>query len=177
MSRRSTPDRSPFSPQVRSTEDKGSNRSPRMEARSVSQMRSQANRESVHRASSTDPTALPVPDRSGPEAPKHSASRLNREIDFSSSTCSCPRTTSSLARTVTESSSSRPDRHPASTTSHLDLGCRYRSQPGTGLDQVQRQSGANTGAADSDATVRLAPDTFNNLPPVEDIIRVTISSR
>jgi len=46
-----------------------------------------------------------------------------------------------------------------------------------GLDQLQRQSAANTGAADPDNTVRLAPDTFGNLPDVADIIRVTITAQ
>lgn len=56
-----------------------------------------------------------------------------------------------------------------------DAGTEINQEPGTGLDQVQRQSGANSGAADPDNTVRMAPDTFNNLPSVEDIIRVTIT--
>ena len=58
-----------------------------------------------------------------------------------------------------------------------DAGTEIDQEPGTGLDQVQRQSGPDTGASDPDATVRLAADTFGNLPNAEDIIRVTITAR
>lgn len=58
-----------------------------------------------------------------------------------------------------------------------DAGTEINQEPGTGLDQVQRQSAADTGAADPDNTVRLAPDTFGNLPPVADIIKVTITAQ
>jgi hypothetical protein len=56
-----------------------------------------------------------------------------------------------------------------------DAGTEVNQEPGVGPDQVQRQSGGNTGAADSDNTVRLATDTFGNLPSVSSVYRVTIS--
>ena len=58
-----------------------------------------------------------------------------------------------------------------------DAGTEVNQEPGVGLDQVQRQSGGNTGAADPDNTVRLAPDTFGNLPSVSIVYRVTISAQ
>jgi hypothetical protein len=58
-----------------------------------------------------------------------------------------------------------------------DAGTEVNQEPGTGLDQVQRQAAANTGAVDDDTTVRMAPDTFGNLPAVADIIRVTITAQ
>ncbi|MGI9038321.1 MAG: spondin domain-containing protein, partial [Gemmatimonadota bacterium] len=57
-----------------------------------------------------------------------------------------------------------------------DAGTEVNQEPGTGADQVQRQAAPNTGAADGDNTVRLAPDDFSNLPAVSDVIEVTISS-
>ncbi len=57
-----------------------------------------------------------------------------------------------------------------------DAGTEINQEPGLGEDQVQRQSAANTGAADPDNTVRLAPDDFNNLPAVSDVIRVTLTA-
>ncbi len=57
-----------------------------------------------------------------------------------------------------------------------DVGSEVNQEPGAGADQAPRQSGPNTGAADADNTVRLAPDTFNNLPAVGDVIKVTLSS-
>ena len=56
-----------------------------------------------------------------------------------------------------------------------DVGSEINQEPGVGLDQVQRQSGPNTGAVDPDNTVQIAPDTFNNLPDISDVIRVTIT--
>jgi hypothetical protein len=56
-----------------------------------------------------------------------------------------------------------------------DTGTEVNQEPGTGLDQVQRQAAPNTGAPDPDNTVRLAPDTFNNLPPNDTIVRITIT--
>jgi len=58
-----------------------------------------------------------------------------------------------------------------------DAGTEVNQEPGTGLDQVQHQAAANTGAADSDNTVRMAPDTFNNLPAVADVYKVTITAQ
>ncbi len=56
-----------------------------------------------------------------------------------------------------------------------DGGSEVDQEPGTRPDQAQRQSGPDVGAADADATVRLAADTFSNLPAVADVIQVTIT--
>lgn len=56
-----------------------------------------------------------------------------------------------------------------------DAGTEVNQEPGIGTDQPQRQSAANTGAADSNNTVRLAEDTFSNLPSVSDVIKVTLT--
>jgi hypothetical protein len=56
-----------------------------------------------------------------------------------------------------------------------DAGSEVDQEPGLGADQVQRQAAANTGAADADNTVRLASDTFSNLPAVSDVIKVTLT--
>ena len=57
-----------------------------------------------------------------------------------------------------------------------DGGTEVNQEPGAGPDQAPRQSGPDAGAADTDATVRLAPDTFGNLPVVSDVIQVTVTS-
>lgn len=57
-----------------------------------------------------------------------------------------------------------------------DAGTELNQEPGLGADQAPRQSAANTGAADSDNTVRPAADSFNNLPLVADVIQVTLTS-
>ena len=57
-----------------------------------------------------------------------------------------------------------------------DAGSEVNQEPGLGADQAPRQSGANTGAADMDNTVRLATDDFSNLPAVADVVMVTLSS-
>lgn len=57
-----------------------------------------------------------------------------------------------------------------------DSGTEINQEPGLGSDQAPRQSGANTGAADPTNTVREAPDTFNNLPAVSAVLKVTLSS-
>ena len=54
-----------------------------------------------------------------------------------------------------------------------DAGTEVNQEPGTGADQPIR-GGNNSGAADSDNTVRLATDDFGNLPEVSDVIRVTL---
>ena len=54
-----------------------------------------------------------------------------------------------------------------------DAGTEVNQQPGTGADQPIR-GGGNSGAADSDNSVRLATDDFGNLPEVSDVIRVTL---
>ncbi|NIN73060.1 MAG: hypothetical protein GTO46_14255 [Gemmatimonadetes bacterium] len=56
-----------------------------------------------------------------------------------------------------------------------DSGTEVNQEPGLGADQPQRQSGPNTGAADPDNTVRIAPDDFNNLPAVDQVLQVTLS--
>lgn len=56
-----------------------------------------------------------------------------------------------------------------------DAGTEVNQEPGEGDDQVQRQAGPDTGADDPDSDVRSAPDTFANLPAVEDVIAVTIT--
>ncbi|UCC84797.1 MAG: spondin domain-containing protein [Gemmatimonadota bacterium] len=56
-----------------------------------------------------------------------------------------------------------------------DGGSEVNQEPGLGVDQAPRQSGPNTGAADPDNTVRIAPDDFNNLPAVDQVLQVTLS--
>ena len=55
-----------------------------------------------------------------------------------------------------------------------DAGTEINQEPGLGIDQPQRQSGPNTGAADPLNQVRNAPDDFGNLPAVSDVIQVTL---
>lgn len=55
-----------------------------------------------------------------------------------------------------------------------DAGTEADQEPGLGADQAPRQAGADTGADDPDNTVRLAEDTFGNLPAASDVIRATI---
>jgi hypothetical protein len=55
-----------------------------------------------------------------------------------------------------------------------DPGTEENQEPGVGADQAQRQSGPNTGAADSDNTVRLVNDSFT-YPDVANVIKVTIN--
>jgi len=57
-----------------------------------------------------------------------------------------------------------------------DSGHEVNQEPGAGPDQAPRQAGGDTGAADDDTTVRMAPDTFNNLPATTDVIKVTLTS-
>ena len=57
-----------------------------------------------------------------------------------------------------------------------DGGSEVNQEPGLGSDQAPRQAGANTGAADTDNTVRLASDDFSNLPAVADVVQVSLSS-
>lgn len=57
-----------------------------------------------------------------------------------------------------------------------DAGTEVNQEPGLGPDQAQRQAGPNTGAPDPDNTVRLAPDTFNNLPALSDVVQVTLTA-
>jgi hypothetical protein len=55
-----------------------------------------------------------------------------------------------------------------------DSGTEINQEPGLGADQAPRQSGANTGAADPNANVRLAEDEFSNLPSVNEVLKVTV---
>jgi len=54
-----------------------------------------------------------------------------------------------------------------------DSGTEADEEPGLGPNQPQRGSG-NT--PDANATVRLAADTFNNLPAVADVIQATLTA-
>ncbi len=56
-----------------------------------------------------------------------------------------------------------------------DAGTEANQEPGLGEDQAPRQSGVDTGAADSLTTVRPAEDTFSNLPAVADVLSVTVT--
>ncbi len=56
-----------------------------------------------------------------------------------------------------------------------DAGVEANEVPGVGLNQAPRQSGANTGAADIDNTVRLENDGFT-YPDVNNAIRVTLTN-
>ncbi|MDQ7054601.1 MAG: spondin domain-containing protein [candidate division KSB1 bacterium] len=55
-----------------------------------------------------------------------------------------------------------------------DAGTEMNEPPGAGPNQVQRQSGPNTGTADPDSTVRLVNDGYA-YPAVNEVIRVTVS--
>ena len=55
-----------------------------------------------------------------------------------------------------------------------DTGTEANEEPGVGPNQVQRQSGPNTGPADPDTTVRLVNDGFT-YPDVANVIRLTIN--
>ncbi len=57
-----------------------------------------------------------------------------------------------------------------------DSGTEENEEPGVGPNQVQRQSGPNTGPADSDNTVRLVNDGFT-YPEVSDVIQVVITAK
>ncbi|HKI96117.1 MAG TPA: spondin domain-containing protein [Gemmatimonadales bacterium] len=56
-----------------------------------------------------------------------------------------------------------------------DAGTEINQEPGLGPDQPQRQAGPNTGAADPDSLVRVAPDSFGNLPAVNAVLKVVIA--
>nr|MEE4266686.1 spondin domain-containing protein [Candidatus Krumholzibacteria bacterium] len=58
---------------------------------------------------------------------------------------------------------------------HLwDSGTELNEEPGVGTNQAPRQSGANTGAVDTDTTVRMVNDGFT-YPAASDVIAVTIT--
>ena len=54
-----------------------------------------------------------------------------------------------------------------------DPGTEENEQPGVGMNQAPRQSGPNTGAMDSDNTVRLVNDIYT-YPADESVLKVTI---
>ncbi|MCP5062253.1 MAG: hypothetical protein GY936_07310 [Ignavibacteriae bacterium] len=55
-----------------------------------------------------------------------------------------------------------------------DAGTEFNQEPGLGADQAPSQSGSNIGAIDTDSNVRLATDTFTNLPVASDVLQVTV---
>ncbi|MBC8478939.1 MAG: spondin domain-containing protein [FCB group bacterium] len=57
-----------------------------------------------------------------------------------------------------------------------DAGTEINQEPGLGADQAPHQGAADTGAADPNMNVRLAADTFGNLPENDVVIEVTITS-
>lgn len=56
-----------------------------------------------------------------------------------------------------------------------DAGTEKNEEPGLGPSQAPRQGAKNTGPADPNNTVRPAEDSFNNLPAVSDVIKVTLT--
>ena len=56
-----------------------------------------------------------------------------------------------------------------------DAGTELNEEPGLGENQAPRQGGADSGAADTDDTVRMADDSYGNLPAVADAIQVTLN--
>ncbi len=58
-----------------------------------------------------------------------------------------------------------------------DAGTEADEEPGLGPNQAPRQAGPNTGDADENNTVRLADDSFGNLPAITEMVRVRIESR
>lgn len=57
-----------------------------------------------------------------------------------------------------------------------DSGTEVNQEPGLGADQALHQAGPNTGEADPDNAVRLADNGFGNLPAVNDLVNVTLTS-
>lgn len=57
-----------------------------------------------------------------------------------------------------------------------DAGSEADQEPGLGADQAPRQAGPDTGADDPDDTVRMAADSYGNLPAVSDVIKLTLES-
>jgi hypothetical protein len=58
---------------------------------------------------------------------------------------------------------------------HLwDSGTEMNEEPGVGVNQAPRQSGPDTGAADSDMTVRMVDDMYT-YPAVADVIEATLT--
>ncbi len=57
-----------------------------------------------------------------------------------------------------------------------DAGTEINQEPGVGEDQPPRQAAPNNGSADPNNTVREATNDFANLPAVNEVIKVTITS-
>ena len=55
-----------------------------------------------------------------------------------------------------------------------DAGTELNEEPGVGPAQAPRQPRPNYGEPDPNPNVRIARDTFGNLPPVADVIRVVL---
>lgn len=56
-----------------------------------------------------------------------------------------------------------------------DAGTEINQEPGCGADVGPNQAGANTGAVDPVATVRLAADDFDVLPDPAEVLKVTLT--
>jgi hypothetical protein len=56
-----------------------------------------------------------------------------------------------------------------------DAGTEVNQEPGAGPDQAPRQKAPNTGAADPDNKVRIASDTFKNLPKTSKVLKVMVT--
>lgn len=56
-----------------------------------------------------------------------------------------------------------------------DAGTEADQEPGLGADQAPRQAGPNTGDPDPDNTVRLAEDTYGNLPIIDEVLSATLT--
>lgn len=56
-----------------------------------------------------------------------------------------------------------------------DAGTEINQEPGAGADQAPRQAAPDTGADDPNDLVRLADDTFGNLPAIADYLEVTLT--
>jgi hypothetical protein len=57
-----------------------------------------------------------------------------------------------------------------------DAGTEINQEPGAGADQPLSQAGSDTGAPDTDNTVRLASNEFGNLPAVSDLVSVSLGN-
>ncbi len=55
-----------------------------------------------------------------------------------------------------------------------DAGTEENQEPGTGSEQPLMNGGNANDTPDSNSNVRLAADTFSNLPAVSDVVRVTV---
>lgn len=58
-----------------------------------------------------------------------------------------------------------------------DGGTEANQEPGLGPDQAPRQGDPDTGAPDDESHVRVAPDEFDNLPSVAEVIRVMLTAQ